>query len=123
MEKCHFCESMTDEAWACYGCGQLTCEDCFAPMSPFATDPVTPCLECEGHYESERAEEAEREWQNSELERQRKEKRNAAARRRYWRPENITKRREARAERKRVKAEQAIKNLAEAMRIVGGMMR
>ena len=41
----------------------------------------------------------------------------------YWKPENVAKRRAAKAERKRLRAEQAKKNLADAFRIVGEMFR
>lgn len=117
-DRCHRCEIET-EAWECFGCGELTCEDCFTPMSPMATDPVTDCLTCTERYESEMWERSRRQWERE----QRKGKRNKAAKARYWRPENIAKRRMAKAERKRLKAEAAIKNMVEAFKIVGGMMR
>ena len=118
---CSICGTVT-EVWECLGCDQLACEDCFAPMSPMATDPVTNCVVCTGEGERRAAEEADRESDRVAADRARKDARNAKARERYWRPENIRKRRIDRAERKRLRAEANLRNLVESLRIVGGMM-
>lgn len=120
--KCHYCENIA-EVWSCWDCKELTCEDCFAPMSHMATDPVTPCLECDGQQHRAREDEHQRESDRLHAETERKGRRNKAARARYWKPENIRKRREAAAKRKRERAEQNIKLMVESLKIVGGMMR
>ena len=119
--QCHYCENVT-EVWACYRCDQLTCEDCFTPMSHMATDPVTDCLECSCESERRACKAADRERGRQKAERERKDAANRAAHARYWRPENVTKRRVASAERKRLKAEANLKNLVESLRIVSGWL-
>jgi len=119
---CSICETVT-EVWECFGCDQLACEDCFSPQSPMSTDPVTNCTVCTGEGERRAAEAADRESDRRAADRARKDARNAKARARYWRPENIRKRRADRAERKRLRSEANLKNFVESLRIVGEIMR
>ncbi len=92
-QSCHYCEEKVEETYECHGCGQQTCEDCFSPMSPMATDPVTPCLECSSRYEREFCAENDREARLASAKKEWRDKANEAARRRYHLPENVEKRR------------------------------
>ena len=62
-------------------------------------------------------------WKRKEAKQKIKEDRNKLARERYWRPKNIEKRRLARAERKRLKAERMQKMLADTFKIVNSMFK
>lgn len=88
-----------------------------------STDPTVDCKDCTAGLEADRWDKAFKAHEEEEAKRQVRNERNRKARVRYWQPENITKRREQRAEQKRLAAEAAQKRLAEAFRIVGDMMR
>ena len=125
MARCECCEESKadDEVWPCPRCEDLTCEDCFTPQAYGSIDPVTNCITCTGAIErADRAEHA-REAKLGALRQARRDERNAKARARYNSPERVAARCAARAELKRKRALEAQKRLANALRIVGQIMR
>ena len=114
--KCHICEGWTD--FDCQTCNEPVFEDCCVPMTYMNQIDYALCTSCETSHECERWEEAEIE----EALNTKRDNRNKAARDRYWRPENVKKRKDAIIERKRLAAEQARDSLAKAFSIVGEMM-
>jgi NAD-dependent SIR2 family protein deacetylase len=86
-EKCHICGKDTD--WYCNDCHKPVCEDCCVVHTIHNQIDYPLCKECYADSERERLEESHREL----LEREKADGRNAKARIRYWKPENIEKRR------------------------------
>lgn len=123
MAHCHYCGEDACETWECFDCKQQTCEDCFAPMEHYATDPVTPCLGCKSDREHRHQIEADREAEAARKLQAQRDEWNRKAREFYWRPENVAKRRAEKEERKRAEAEAAAKRLREAVVIVRDWLR
>ena len=119
--KCHICESETD--FCCEICGEPVCEDCCVVPTYMNQLDYALCTDCDGERECRRSEQAAREYEQEEKTRLEKERRSAARKATYWKPENIAKRRERKAERKRLKAQQARERMAQAMKIVSDMFR
>lgn len=121
--NCHICGAETE--FACQDCGQPVCEDCCVPYTQFNQCDFTRCNECQSGIDAETARENMRRWaqeeeeQRKEEEKQRKlEHRRKMARKRYWKPENIEKRRIAKIKRRQERAELRSKQLIEALKIV-----
>ena len=115
MEICHCCEEPKEELHPCPCCDELTCEDCFAPQSPYSVDPVTDCTSCAFSKHEAACAEAMREEEAEEKRQASLKKRRLAAYQRYHSPGQVAKRAEARAERlkkKREMSEAAFKALA-----------
>ena len=108
--------NLTD--YCCEDCGEPVCEECAVPYDQFTQIDYTLCQCCHDGNMSRRQLEAYREEDLQAESKAKKDARNKAARERYWRPENVAKRKAAREERKRLKREQAIRNFQETMRIV-----
>lgn len=114
--KCHMCGNLTD--YFCRDCGEPVCEDCCVPYDQFNLIDYTLCQSC---YDGDMARRELEVYREEELEaekRAKREARNKAARKRYWLPENVEKRRLAKVEKKRREAEQARKVLAETFRVM-----
>ena len=122
-ENCQYCGDDVCETWQCPRCDQRTCEDCFAPMEPYATEPVTPCLGCKSDIEHTRHVRADREFEATRQLQARRDEWNRKKRELYWRPENVAKRLAAKEERKRVEAEEAVQRLRDAGAIVRDWLR
>lgn len=123
MPRCHHCDEDVCETWACDSCKQQTCEDCFAPMEHYATDPVTPCLGCKSDSVHHALMEADREAEAARKLQAQRDEWNRKKREYYHRPENVAKRRAAREARKQAEAEAARKRVERAFAIVRDLMR
>lgn len=120
-KQCHCCETTGADLYECPRCDQLTCEDCFDTHWRPGEPP--DCLECVGRLEAADWEERRKDAEIEEARKKKRDARNAAARARYWKPENVAKRRKARTEKKQRQAREAQDRLKAAFRIVGEMMR
>lgn len=112
--KCHMCGNITD--YYCEDCGEPVCEECCVPYDQFTQIDYTLCQCCHDGDMARRELEAYREEDRKAAEKAKRDARNKKARERYWRPENVEKRRLAKIERKRKQAEDARRMMAEAFR-------
>lgn len=115
-EPCHMCGNMTE--FYCRECDEPVCEDCAVPFTLQNQIDYTLCQVCHEGNEARRAMYYWEKEEEAEREKEKREHRNRLARNRYWRAENIEKRRIARENLKREKAEQARRMLAEAFKTV-----
>lgn len=119
---CHVCdENKTD--FTCHDCGEPVCEDCCVVPTYHNQLEYALCTVCGDERENRRASEWERENKIQDAITAKKkaiqDKRHAT----YWNPKNVVKRRVAKAERERLKAEQSRDRIAQAFKIVGDMFR
>ena len=121
MRLCHICENETE--WTCRDCGEPVCEDCCVPFTLHNQIDYTLCTFCHDGNETVRSLEYSRMEKEQEKEAAEKEDRRRKRRANYLKPENVEKRRIAREERKRLKAEQKQKLWEATARIVGSMFR
>ena len=118
---CHMCNGETD--FTCEKCGEPVCEYCCVPYTIHNQIEYALCKSC-GEGMEERAvlgywkEQDAREKREKEAEAKRAVHR-AAARKRYWLPENVEKRRVKKAEER----ERRRKQFEKAMDIVSKMFR
>lgn len=117
---CHMCESDTD--FTCRDCEEPVCEDCCVVPTIHNQIEYALCKSCDMGYELARSIEADKEWDLSEQKRIKRETTNAKRKETYWKPENIEKRRTAKAKRNAKRVERNRKLLAETFRIVNSMM-
>jgi len=113
---CHMCGNETD--FTCEHCGEPVCEECCVPFTLQNQIDFALCKCCHGENEERRADYYEaQEAEEKKREKEAEEKRTArrwAARKRYWLPENIEKRRRQKAERAELRQKQFI----EAMKTI-----
>ena len=114
--KCHMCGNPTD--YCCQDCGEPVCEDCCVPYDQFTQIDYTLCQSCRDGQEASDWLARDREHKRQEAIKAKRDARNAASKKRYWKPENVEKRRLAKIERNRLRVERNRKMLAEAFRIV-----
>lgn len=119
--KCHMCGGLTD--YYCQDCDEPVCEDCCVPYDQFTQIDYTLCRSCHDGDIAASQLEAYREEEIKAFEQAKKDARNKAARERYWRPENVEKRRKEREERKIKQLEERQRMFAEALKTVNNMMR
>lgn len=119
--QCHICGGSTE--FTCGDCGWSVCEDCCVVPTFHNQIEYTKCQDCEDSDEMEREEEWKREYEKNLALKKKKEAQAAARRANYRKPENVTKRRLAKIERKRVIAEQQEERMKRAMKIVSDMFR
>lgn len=119
--KCHICESETD--FTCVQCDEPVCEDCCVVPTYLNQIDYALCVECGDSNDCRRADKQEKDWEREEKIKEEKEKKSKARKETYWKPENIAKRRVLKAERKRLKAEQARQRMADSVRFVVDMFR
>jgi hypothetical protein len=119
---CHVCEENTTD-FTCHICGEPVCEDCCVVPTYQNQLDYALCTVCEDGRHRQRMMDADREYA---LEKVAAAKKKAIADKRhatYWKPENVTKRRLAKIERKRAAAEQRLESMKTAMRIVANMFK
>jgi len=119
---CHVCEENKTD-FTCHICGEPVCEDCCVVPTYHNQLDYALCTVCEEGNQARRMVDYEKEATIQESIATKKkaiqDKRHAT----YWKPENVEKRRVAKAERKRLQAEQAMQRLEQAFKIVGDMFR
>ena len=118
--KCHICGNETD--FCCESCNQPVCEDCCVAMTYQNQIDYALCLECHELNEALYTIEKDAEYEREEARKAKKEKRRKQQRANYHLPANVEKRRVAKAERNRLRAEQNIRMLKETFKIVGSMI-
>ena len=119
--NCHICGAETD--FICERCEEPVCEDCCTPYTLQNQIDYALCTDCNDYRQEMRRAEWLREDEKKQAERAKKDAANAKARAIYWKPENVEKRRLAKIERKKQKAEQARRMLAETFRLVNDWMK
>ena len=122
MDKCHICGEDAEE-FNCERCDEPVCEDCLEPFTLQNQLYATICKEC---YEMQKIYQAI-EYQKEEEIRDARVKKKAHQREltriRYWRPENIEKRRTAGMKLRKEATELRQRQLAETISIVNDMFR
>lgn len=118
--NCHQCGFETE--FVCDRCGEPVCERCCVQMTYHNQIDYPLCTTCNDGLEAERSERYHKDEEEKQREEEIKRARNAKARSNYHKPENIEKRKKQRAEKKRIKAEIARKQLSEALKIIGSMI-
>ncbi|WP_299078962.1 hypothetical protein [uncultured Paraglaciecola sp.] len=83
----------------------------------------TICNVCGDNNECDRAEEAKREYEADEKQKEKREAINLKRRETYWKPENIQKRRLAKIQRNKERFERNRKIIEETFNIVNSMFR
>jgi hypothetical protein len=119
--KCHICGELTE--FTCQTCEEPVCEDCCVQPTYLNQLEETLCTACGDSQECDRWDEAHRQSVIDDAAQAKRNARNEAAKARYWKPENVKKRKLAIIERKRLRAEAYRESWARAGEIVGGMMR
>lgn len=119
---CHVCEE-NETDFICDDCGEPVCEDCCVVPTYHNQIEYPFCTVCEDGRQERRSNEWERE--NKAQEAITAKNKAIADKRRatYRKPENVAKRKAAKAERKWIAAEQARDRLAQAFKIVNDMFR
>jgi len=119
--KCHICGHITD--FHCRDCDEPVCEDCCVPFTMHNQIDFALCTCC---HDGNQAREHLRRCKENEIQDAKDEKRkqkNKEARRRYWKPENVAKRKERKEARKKAKMELREKQLADTINIVSKIFR
>lgn len=117
---CQICEESEAEGW-CHDCKEPVCFECCIGHTYMNQIDYELCVPCMDTRESESYEEACVEYEREKKAREKKEKRNAIRKANYWKPENVEKRRMAKAKKKWEKAERFKKMLEETFKIVNSM--
>jgi len=118
---CYICESITD--FTCEKCKEPVCEDCCVPMTLQNQIDYAFCTLCQGADEAAHWARIDREERQQAAIKAEKEKKSAARKARYYLPENVAKRKAAKIERKRLRAEEEKERLKSAVKIVSEMFR
>lgn len=118
---CHICGIETE--FTCDDCGEPVCENCCVPMTIHNNIDYPLCTVCHDRSEVSLALDRQREQRAEDAAKAEKEKRSAAARERYNRPENVARRAAAKAERIRQRKELELKQRAEAAKITSSMFK
>jgi len=118
---CHICEAATD--FTCDQCKEPVCEDCCVQMTTHTQIDYPLCTECQESNETADYAERSQEWARQEAVDKKKAK--VAARRKatYWKPENVEKRRLAKAKRKAEKIERDREMMKAAVQFIGSAFR
>jgi hypothetical protein len=118
---CHMCGAETE--FTCQDCDEPVCEDCAVAMTLQNQIDYTLCQCCYGGREASARLEWLKEDERARAVKAKKDAANAKARATYRKPENVAKRKEAAAKRKKEAAELRLKQMQNAFRIVGDMLR
>lgn len=116
MEVCYICGKETD--YHCQDCGEPVCEDCLTPFTLQNQIDYNLCSTCYDGYQARRRMEYVRKEEAKDIANKLRIERNKKASIRYWKPENIEKRRVARQKRRKEQFDQRLKNIQEAISIV-----
>ena len=119
--KCHMCGGVTD--FVCRDCDMPVCENCLVEFTYMIQIDYSLCQSCDDYHQAEAYLERDEDLKYEEAIEAKKEKRRAAARTRYWKPENIEKRKLAKKENRKLEAEFRQKQLAETAKILGNIFR
>jgi len=117
MDTCHICGKPAAE-FKCRDCGEPVCEDCCVPFTLQNQIDFTLCTSCHDYNEARRSFEYQKEEEIRDKLNEERKLRNEKRRVKYWKPENIKRRREAREERKRVEQKRREEMLLEAVSLV-----
>jgi len=118
---CHMCGRMTD--LRCEHCDEPVCEECCVPFTIHNQIDFALCQCCR---DGDEARECLRRGREDEIQRAKDEKlelRREVARKRYWKPENVLKRKERREARKKAKMELRAEQMARTVNMVSEMFR
>lgn len=120
-KPCYICESLTE--FTCDQCKEPVCEDCCVQMTIHNQIDYPLCTECQDSNET--ADYAERSKERARQETVDKKKAEAALKRHanYWKPENVEKRRVAKAKRKADKIEHDQEMMKVAVKFIGTAFR
>ena len=121
MITCHICENETD--FYCEICKEPVCEDCCVVPTYMNQIDYALCTDCQDAREADDQRERNAEYRREEAVRIKKEKRKKISRENYWKPENIEKRRKAKEERRRLRAELKKKQIEQTIKMVNSMFR
>jgi len=115
------CGEIADE-FRCKDCDLPVCEDCCVQPTYMNQVDYTQCQECGDYAQEEYFLEVSREQEYEAKLEAKRQKRRDDAKTRYWKPENVEKRRLKKIERNKLRVERNQKAFASAMKIVGDMM-
>jgi hypothetical protein len=118
---CHMCGAETE--FICQDCDEPVCEDCAVAMTLQNQIDYTKCQNCHDGHEAARRLEWLKEDEKASAAKAKKDAANAKARATYRKPENVAKRKAAAAKRKKEAAELRLKQMQDAFRIVGDILR
>lgn len=116
---CHICGNVAD--FHCQQCDEPVCEDCCVPFTLQNLIDYTLCNCCHDGNEAEEYLQRRKEDEIQDEMDKKKEERRKARFARYWKTENITKRREQRVARKKAQAELQRKQTEESVKVVNEM--
>ena len=119
--ECHICGAQTD--FTCRDCDEPVCEDCCTPMTLQNQIDYALCAECYDLQETATYFEAAKEHEISEKLKAKKKATADKRRARYWKPENVEKRRLAKLKHKQERAERDRQMLEATAKAVAGMFR
>jgi len=119
--NCHICQHEAD--FNCDSCGEPVCFDCCVKMTIHNQIDYPLCELCEDTRQTLRSNHYQEQEEKKESVKKEKERKAKIRRNNYWKPENIEKRRLAKIERKRKKAEQMEKMFSDTVRIVNNWFR
>lgn len=108
---CYICGGPAE--YSCEYCKQLVCDDCMEPSTIHNQIDYCKCKDCEDTHQSLKYQEICREEEREAAIRKKKDKKNAVARERYWKPENVEKRHKAKIERNKAAFEAEMKRMGE----------
>lgn len=119
--KCHICEAITD--FTCDECWEPVCEDCCVQMTIHNQIDYPLCTYCQDRRYIEDHEERGREWTRQEEENKKKAEASVKRKANYWKPENVAKRKAARAKKREEKIERNRQMVIEAAKWIGEAFR
>jgi hypothetical protein len=114
---CHICGEITE--FICEDCEEYVCEDCAVPYTPQNNCEGTHCSECYDTSQRQWIEYCQKLEIEEEIRREKRERRNAAARKRYNSPEQVEKRRVI----KKKRIEESIKRDIERAEEMGNILK
>lgn len=118
---CHICESLTE--FTCDQCKQPVCEDCCVQMTIHNQIDYPLCTDCHDINKANDWDERSREWAKQAVVDKKKAEASLKLKANYWKPENIEKRRAAKAKRKADKVERDRAMIKEAAKFISEAFR
>ena len=119
--KCHMCGGTTD--YYCCQCNEPVCEDCCVLFTLQNQCDETRCQSCQDGFDVQESRAQHKRWEAEDAEKKKRKHRSDLAKIRYWKPENVEKRRAAKEARKKAAAELATKHFNDSVKIVSEMFR
>ena len=118
---CHICGGFAD--FCCARCEEPVCEECCAVPTYMNQIEETRCTDCEDGIQSARLDTLHREWKEDEEIKATKARKAKARYDKYRLPENVAKRKAAKAERKRLAAIADRERWDKTSKLIGDMFR